>query len=508
MTTQTKMMIKLEEPQMLFNFGQTMNDPRDGLTLFGPLENNKPYGIRSGVISTKDGLRKFKSYLDSIQKPVFNNNSNTRPFFPGFEAVFGMPWKSSAITHLEITDIELGKVLYHEDVHTRTYDLVGLISDRLIKAKSDEDDGTADLWFIVMPDEVYQHCRPNSTIKPDLIVTKKTISKSTAKKFLAAPSFFDEINVAAEPFKYDADFHNQLKARLLPYAMPTQLVRESTLAPHEYLNGFGQPKRDFSKIAGHLAWTLSTAAFYKTGGRPWKLHNIRPGVCYLGLVYKQDERHSNPRNACCAAQMFLDSGDGIVFKGAVGPWYNPKRGDFHLKKKQAKELLEVALKSYISKEGSPPLELFIHAKTTFNDEEWEGFESAVTETTNLVGVTIKNNVPLKIYRADSRFPMLRGLAYIEDEKRAYLWTKGYVPRLETSLAMEVPNPLFIEISQGSCPIEIVLKDVFALTKLNYNACVYGDGEPVTLRFADIIGEVLTAAPLGETTPPLSFKYYI
>jgi hypothetical protein len=74
--------------------------------------------------------------------------------------------------------------------------------------------------------------------------------------------------------------------------------------------------------------------------------------------------------------------------------------------------------------------------------------------------------------------------------------------------MEVPNPLHISISKGQSEILTVLKDVLALTKLNYNACVYADGEPVTLRFADAIGEILTAAPLGDKTPPLSFKYYI
>jgi len=74
--------------------------------------------------------------------------------------------------------------------------------------------------------------------------------------------------------------------------------------------------------------------------------------------------------------------------------------------------------------------------------------------------------------------------------------------------MEVPNPLYIEIDKGTACIETVATDVLALTKLNYNACIYGDGVPVTLRFADAIGEILTAAPLDKGMPPLSFKYYI
>jgi hypothetical protein len=34
--------------------------------------------------------------------------------------------------------------------------------------------------------------------------------------------------------------------------------------------------------------------------------------------------------------------------------------------------------------------------------------------------------------------------------------------------------------------------VLALTKLNYNTYRYGDGKPITLKFADTVGEVLTA----------------
>jgi len=499
---------KIEEPKVLFGYNQMLDDPRDGLTIFGPLENLKPYGIISGVISTKEGLRKFKDFLKEIQKPIYNRDSVSRPFFPGFNSIFKMEWSVDKIYHVNVSDEELGKCLYYEDTHTRTYHTVSLFSDKIISAKKD-DHPDINLWIVIIPDVVYESCRPKSTIKKELIVTKKVVTKGQAKKLLAQPELFEERNKAAEPFAFDADFHNQLKARLLKYTLPTQIIRESTLAPHEYLNPFGQPKRDFSKIRAHMAWSISTAAFYKTGGKPWKLADIRKGVCYIGLVYKQDDNSSNPRNACCAAQMFLDSGDGFVFKGAVGPWYNPKFGDYHLKKPQAEELIKIAVKTYQSIEGEFPKELFIHAKTKFNDTEWEGFKKGAGEQTNVVGVTIKEQAPLKIFRSDSKFPILRGLSYIKSDTSAYLWTIGFVPRLDTSLSSEVPNPLFIEVTKGSADIKQVLQDILALTKLNYNACIYADGKPVTLRFADAIGDILTAAPLNKNEePPLSFKYYI
>jgi hypothetical protein len=114
---------------------------------------------------------------------------------------------------------------------------------------------------------------------------------------------------------------------------------------------------------------------------------------------------------------------------------------------------------------------------------------------------------LRVYRPGDH-AILRGHAYIRDDRTAYLWANGFIPRLATWPGREVPRPLLIDVCRGAneTNIRTVLEDVLALTKLNYNACIYGDGEPVTLRFADAVGEILTAGPvLGA---PLPFKLYI
>jgi hypothetical protein len=56
-------------------------------------------------------------------------------------------------------------------------------------------------------------------------------------------------------------------------------------------------------------------------------------------------------------------------------------------------------------------------------------------------------------------------------------------------------------------LDVVLRDTMGLKKVNFNACIFADGLPVTLRFADSVGEILTAAPAVEG-PPLSFRHYI
>ena len=84
---------------------------------------------------------------------------------------------------------------------------------------------------------------------------------------------------------------------------------------------------------------------------------------------------------------------------------------------------------------------------------------------------------------------------------------GYIPRLQTYPGREVPNPLSIEICRGDAELGTVMKDVMGLTKVNFNACIFADGLPVTLRFANAVGEILTAGPRKEG-PPLPFRHYI
>jgi len=501
-------LIHLPEPKLRFGFEQAVEDPRDGLMLFGPLEQAKPYGIRSGVIGTSQSIDLFKKWVKKIQCPVNDKNpSEARPPFPGFEAVFGIPWSPTPTLEVTIPSRELDETIRIDDAHIRVYRTVELFEKRIIESIRNED-VDIDVWFVIIPDSVYQFGRPKSVVPvAEQIKVSSRLSPSKARKLLVQSTMFQEDRDAAEPYYYDVHFHNQLKARLLNYNVVTQIIRESTLIQEDWSHRVNELPRGNDNTQTAIAWNLSTTAFYKTGGKPWKLANVRKGVCYIGLVFKQDTRNADPRSACCAAQMFLDSGDGVVFKGALGPWYKMKKSDFHLSTKAAYELVSTAMSSYKERVGSLPSELFIHGKIRLDDEdEWNGFKDAAGLNTNIVGVRIREDNELKLYRL-MEYPVLRGMAYVKDDKTAYLWSKGFVPRLKTYVGREVPWPLSIEICRGDADINTILNDILALTKLNYNTCIYADGVPVTLRFADAVGEILTAGPTDKT-PPLTFKHYI
>ena len=61
----------------------------------------------------------------------------------------------------------------------------------------------------------------------------------------------------------------------------------------------------------------------------------------MGLVYKRSDLSTDIRHACCAAQMFLTDGDGVVFRGALGPWFHEDSKQFHLDENAAKNLIQM-----------------------------------------------------------------------------------------------------------------------------------------------------------------------
>jgi hypothetical protein len=195
------------------------------------------------------------------------------------------------------------------------------------------------------------------------------MDKHAATRLLRSPGLFEEDNVSAEIYLHELDFHNQLKARLLEHRAAVQVVRETTLAPDDFKKRNGQPLRGLQDPAT-LAWNISTTCFFKAGYRPWKLASARPGVCYVGIVYKDDASTFEAGQACVGAQMFLDSGDGVVFRGAVGPWKTETKGDYRLPKEKAAALMQLVVSAYLKEHGEAPRELFVHGKTRFSEEEW------------------------------------------------------------------------------------------------------------------------------------------
>jgi hypothetical protein len=512
--------VHLDEPKLEFRYGQQVEYPRDGLYLFGPVDaGQEPRQVRYGVIGTSESLRRFKEWASRVTgyidvPPPGRMSKDKEPHhvaFPGFREAFASTWSSEpSRTIADIDEKQLLKTMRIANRHEAIKAAVDAFVDRLI-AERKRDEDPPSFWYVVIPEFIYDLGRPRSTVPvPDRVPATVTMSEKAAAALATQPLLFgqEEAEAEAEIYKYAKNFRRQLKARLLDDQIVTQIVRETTLTPHEFLKANGRDLKRRVEDPATIAWKLCTTSYYKSGGRPWQVASVRPGVCYVGLVYKEQPQALDERHACCAAQMFLSDGEGVVFRGALGPWYQPDSKQFHLDRAAAYQLATTVLDEYRLRHPDDPAELFVHAKSSFSDDEWLGFQEACAgKRTNVVGVQITDAWDqLKLFRPGS-YPTIRGTAMLLNNRSAYLWTSGYVPRLDTYMGPDTPNPLHVAVRRGNAQLETVLRDVLSLTKINFNTCLFNDRLPVTIRFADAIGDILVSAPV-HSAPRLPFKFYI
>jgi len=500
----------IPEPLLEFGNEQKMEHPQDGLFLYGPVKaQGSPEVIHVGIVGTPEGIALAKKWLSALQGsiPVVRRDQLHTSPWPGFQATFGTRLEPAPLVTIALSASEIASAIGKTNRYDAVRSTVKMFESAILEHFR-TDERRPDVWLVVVPEVVFRYGRPTVSGPKDA-VQSTLMSEKVATKLLRNGSLFPEMTEEAQTYLFARNFHHQLKAQLLHREVVLQVIRETTLDPTLELDRFGNPTRSVQEDA-RIAWNLSTTLYFK-GARvqPWQLADVRPSVCYVGLIFKQDPSPTERGEACCAAQMFLNSGNGVVFRGALGPWYSAEKREFHLRHDAARDLVCEVLKTYKKDHGTAPSELFIHAQQRFADEEWSGFASAVEkEGTKLVGVRIRPTQDLRLFRPSVEVPVLRGTAVTMSRREGYLWTTGYVPRLRTYPGFETPKPILVEINRGRADLKQVMSDVLGLTKVNYNACDYSSGLPVTLKFANLVGEILTASPRGLEAPPLPFRFYI
>lgn len=512
----------LDEPLLTFGSDQVAEDPRDGLALFGPHEQRSSLA-NNVVIGTQRGIDLWDNWIRALNSPASCTNiARQRPWppYPGYDVAFGTAWPKPIKTYVLDPRI-LEESARKADRYERAYSVANLYLEPVDQIQ--KLDAKPGLAICVVPDEVYQNCRPRSSVKETSDIPKTSAEREFLKAALkdrqtGQERMFDDdesfanVTKHLEQYGLSPDFRRQLKARMMPYELPVQIVRESTLAITEQVRN-GEPGTN--PLSDRL-WNFGTAVFYKSGLKPWKTPWAREGVCYVGLAYRQAELRKG--TACCAAQMFLDSGDGIVFVGDFGPWYSEEKHEFHLSPDAAEKLLCGTIETYRKQDGRPLREIFLHARSGINESEYEGFSKACPAGVKLVAIRVRQDRHgPRLYRYDNhpdvgrrgKHPVLRGTFWQRTKRHGLLFTTGFKPRIGTYDGWEVPVPLSITLQHGEADLVQVARDILGLTKLNYNSCQLGESQPITVKYSDRIGEILLANP---EVPPEgwrhNFKYYI
>lgn len=103
-------------------------------------------------------------YLKRIHGPIVNGDlSIARPNFPGLESTFGISINFDNIIQLDIKQKDIDEYLKYTDSHQRVHNLVNLYVQPLIRY-TEHEEMPVDVWFVVIPEDIYKFGRPNSKI--------------------------------------------------------------------------------------------------------------------------------------------------------------------------------------------------------------------------------------------------------------------------------------------------------------------------------------------------------
>ncbi len=103
--------------------------------------------------------------------------------------------------------------------------------------------------------------------------------------------------------------------------------------------------------------------------------------------------------------------------------------------------------------------------------------------------------------------MLRG-THVSVGNTDYLYTTGFIAELGQFHGTHVPSPLQIADHVGhDTPRDALLREILTLTKMNSNSSHLGGSLPITLRFSQLVGDIMREIPKDRDPLP-NFKFYM
>jgi hypothetical protein len=237
------------------------------------------------------------------------------------------------------------------------------------------------------------------------------------------------------------------------------------------------------------AWNFFCALYYKAGGTPWRLVRDPSELttCYVGVSFFQAQDRSSLQTS--VAQVFNERGDGVVVRGAPATLSKEDRTP-HLERDDAATLLQRALSIYRREHRTMPARLVCHKSSYFSDDEIAGFrDAAQTERIDALDLVSMRKSRTRLYRQGS-YPPLRG-TYLElDASESLLYTNGSVDFYRSYPGLYVPRPLSLTWDAVQQAPAKLLREVLALTKMNWNTTVFANTEPITICAARVVGDIM------------------
>lgn len=506
----------ISEPLLAFGGRHEHVDPKTGLGLYGPYSlvgQSQPSltSIIVGIVGPAPMIADAEQWLNACRGMLTNDGSQPflYPHFPGFnsglpfqcELIFGDTWRES----FKAGDLQtaLDIVNFYERVR-RVIDLYIRGIETL--AQRDPKPGVI---LCCIPQEVIDYCtvrvtRAGEVKRVKISRVERWVERAARSgQLLLFPEMSPTLGIEDEESGHQ-NLRRGLKAEAMRFGIPTQLVWPHTLRLAD--SAVSPGGRRLQDVATR-AWNFTIALYHKAGGSPWRLAEVEPGVCFVGISFYREVLEKNPRLRTSMAQAFTAAGDGYVLRGNPFEWDEDRQGRSpHLDQKGAAALMQDVLNLYQRQSrGSLPSRIVVHKSSRYWDEELAGFKDACQYVPRKDFITLGGR-RIQFYRTGD-YPPLRGTYVKFSETDLLLYTVGYIPFLRTYPGARVPQPIEILEHHGDSPWNVILQEILALTKLNWNTADFACSEPITIAFSHRVGQILAELPPGLPLRP-EYRFYM
>jgi len=505
----------IEEAPLYFAKGTQDIDQKRGLSANGPSDSKRDvlYTIRIGIVSTGKGIQDTTLCFEHLNRTSVES-SGTKPFaaqsFPGFEKAFQCRIVMSADYNEEILTREVGQLLEIKNPERRIRRAAELYAKKV---------GVI-CRRVSVPDVII--CHEPEGIEAEfgagMVSSRREIALTTADKKEAqrirelvethrtlAP--LDESTRNLLDMAVHQDFRRVLKANCLDYDIPTQILTQSVLGILTKEDTSKLKRRLKKQDRSNFAWNLAVAIYYKANHFPWRVGYLKDGTCYVGIAFYQDQT-TREKNMCASmAQVFSDTGQGMVVRGNSFKWDTKKLGQPHLTEDGAFKILDDAINVYKEHHNNQdPNRIVLHKTSIFWEGERKGFLQACKDIPKFDLVSVSDGRDVFFYRNGEK-AVLRGTCVQLGSESFLVYTKGYVPYQRSYLGPRVPRPLEISEHHGDTSLDEIAKEMIALSRLDWNTTDYCCYWPITLKFARKVGDILGQIPRGKEIKQ-QYRFYM
>ncbi len=142
-----------------------------------------------------------------------------------------------------------------------------------------------------------------------------------------------------------------------------------------------------------------------------------------------------------------------------------------------------------------------------NAAEVEGFvQAAHEERVEMVDLVSVRRSFSRLFRLGT-YPPLRGTFVELDAAVGLLYLRGSVDFFETYPGLYVPRLLEFAAVETSVTLQSLAQEMLCLSKLNWNNTQFDGSEPITVRAARRVGDILKCVPEGGPIQ-LSFRFFM